>query len=51
MQAKSQVKAVILGEDFSIFNDSTRLAFQLCGALRRDPDLERRNQGITLVIL
>ena len=51
MQAKSQVKAVILGEDFSIFNDSTRLAFQLSAALRRDPDLERRNQGITLVIL
>ena len=51
MQAKKQVKAVIVGEDFSIFNQNTLLAFQLCGTLRRDPDLERRNQGITLVIL
>ena len=51
MQAKKQVKAVIVGEDFSIFNQNTLLAFQVCEALRRDPDLERRNQGITLVVL
>ena len=51
MQATKQVKAVIAGEDFSIFDENTRLAFQLCGELRRDSDLERRNQGITLIVL
>ena len=45
------IKDYITGEDFSIFDESTRKAFQVCDALRRDSDLERHNNGITLVIL
>ena len=41
----------IPGEKFSIFDDATRKAFQYCDQLRRDSDLERHNNGITIVIL
>lgn len=51
MQQNRQISAVIMGEDFSIFDEGTRRGFLRCDALRRDSDLERRNQGITLVIL
>ena len=45
------IKDYIRGEDFSIFNEDTLKAFQICDELRRDSDLERHNNGITLVIL
>lgn len=45
------IKDFIPGEQFSIFNDATRNAFALCDDLRRDCDLERSNNGITIVIL
>ena len=48
---KSSVRAVIPGEEFSIFNEATLRAFALCPALRRDSDLDRHNCGVTLVIL
>jgi hypothetical protein len=48
---KGQIKEFIPGEDFSIFNDATLKAFQLCPELRRDPDLERHNNGVTIIIL
>ena len=51
MAAKGQGKAVIPGEDFSIFDENTRRALLVCDELRRDSDLERRNQGITVVLL
>lgn len=51
MLAKGQVKAVVWGEDFSIFDENTRRLLQFCGELRKDTDLERRNQGVTLVLL
>ena len=41
----------ICGENFSIFDENTRKAFLVCDQLRRDSDLERHNNGITLVIL
>lgn len=50
-RAAGQVKAVIPGEKFSIFEEETRRGFSLCDALRRDEDLERYNNGITIVIL
>ena len=46
-----QIKSYIIGEDFSIFNDATRKAFLTCDELRRDSDIERHNNGITIVIL
>ena len=44
-------KTVIYGEDFSIFSESTRQAFKLCPELRNDDDLDRHNNGITIIIL
>jgi hypothetical protein len=48
---RKQIKEYIPGESFSIFDEATRNAFLLCDALRRDDDLERHNNGITIVIL
>ncbi len=45
------IKGYIPGEDFSIFDEATRSAFALCDDLRGDPDLERHNNGITIIIL
>ena len=51
-QKKSkQIKDYIPGEDFSIFNEATQKAFLLCDELRRDSDVERHNNGVTIVIL
>ena len=48
---QGQIKFYIKGENFSIFDEATRKAFALCDELRRDSDLERHNNGITIVIL
>ena len=45
------IKDFITGEKFSIFDDATLKAFNACGELRQDPDLDRYNNGITIVIL
>ena len=50
-KARRQIKDYIIGEEFSIFNDATRKAFLVCDELRRDSDIERHNNGITIVIL
>lgn len=50
-KAQRLIKDFIPGEDFSIFDQTTRDAFQLCDELRRDSDLERHNNGVTIVIL
>jgi len=46
-----KVRAVLPGEDFTIFNEGTLRAFQLCPALRQDSDLNRYNNGVTIVVL
>lgn len=48
---KGLIKGYIKGEDFSIFDEATRKAFEVCDELRRDSDIERHNNGITIVIL
>ncbi len=45
------IKGFITGEDFSIFDEATRAAFAVCPDLRGDPDLERHNNGMTIVLL
>lgn len=50
-KSKGLIRDFIAGEDFSIFDDATRKAFLICDELRRDPDLERHNNGMTIVIL
>jgi len=51
LKTRGQIKDYITGEDFSIFDDATRKAFLICDDLRRDSDIERHNNGITIVIL
>lgn len=50
-KTKGAIKDFITGENFSIFNESTRNAFAVCDDLRRDSDLEHSNNGITIVLL
>lgn len=45
------IRDYLPGEDFSIFSAATRDAFLLCDDLRRDRDLDRSNNGITIVVL
>ena len=48
---RGQIKGYIPGERFSIFDQSTRDAFAGCSALRQDSDLDRSNNGITIILL
>ena len=50
-KTKGFIRDYIPGEDFSIFSDGTRKAFDLCDDLRHDEDLERFNNGITIIVL
>jgi len=45
------IKDYIKGENFSIFDEGARKAIAACDALRRDSDIERHNNGITIVVL
>lgn len=51
LKSKGEIKDLIPGEDFSIFNAATLDAFRRCGELRKDSDLERHNNGITIILL
>ena len=51
IKSQGQIKGYITGENFSIFDEETRMAFNVCDELRRDSDLERHNNGITIVML
>ena len=48
---KGEIRDVIPGESFSIFEEATRRAFARCDALRRDHDLDRYNNGVTFILL
>lgn len=41
----------IKGEDFSIFDPSTRYLIEKFPETSKDPDLDKQNQGITYVLL
>jgi hypothetical protein len=45
------VKHVVHGERWSAFEEEARRALEACPALRKDRDLERGNEGITIVVL
>ena len=51
LKGRQELRDVIPGEAFSIFDEATRRAFLRCDALRRDSDLERHNNGVTFVLL
>lgn len=48
---RGKIRDYIPGERFSIFDEATRGAFLRCEDLRRDPDLDRSNNGVTFVLL
>ena len=48
---KRKIRGLIHGETFSIFDEETREAFRWCSDLRNDNDLDRHNNGITIVVL
>ena len=48
---RGMIRDFIPGEDLSIFDEATRRAFEACAELRKDPDMERHNNGVTVVIL
>ena len=48
---QKKLSAVIPGEQFSIFETPTQQLLRTCPDLRRDPDLDRHNNGVTLVVL
>ncbi len=51
LKQRGEIRAYIPGETFSIFQEETRMAFQVCDALRRDRDLDRHNNGVTFIVL
>lgn len=51
LEKRKLIRFFIPGEEFSIFNDPTRKALEICDKLRLDRDLDRHNNGITIVIL
>jgi len=50
-KSSGKIRDFIPGEDFSIFHEGTRLSFSHCPELRQDRDLERHNNGMTIVVL
>ena len=51
LREQGKIQDFIRGEDFSIFQESTRRAFLRCGELRQDHDLDRYNNGVTFILL
>ena len=47
----SQIRGCIFGEDWATSDDQTWQLLQAQNELKSDPDLGRRNRGITIVML
>ncbi len=45
------VKEVIFGEAWSAFDERTRACLDQHPSLRNDPDLDRSNEGMTIVVM
>ncbi|MDY3617851.1 hypothetical protein [Agathobaculum sp.] len=51
LKAAGQIAFYVPGEKLSIFDADTRRALDLAPALRADRDLERHNNGVTILVL
>ncbi len=51
MKAAGKIRDFVIGEEFSIFSPVTRSILVACAQVRGDRDLERHNNGITVVWL
>ena len=41
----------IPGEDWSVFNETTRKVLDLDNAFRKDADLDKMNAGVTVIVI
>ncbi len=41
----------VAGEDFSVFNETTRKILDLDNSFRKDSDLDKMNAGITIIVI
>ena len=48
---EGRIRSYVAGEKWSIFEDGAREILDHCPDLRRDPDLNRHNNGITIILL
>ena len=48
---EGRVRLIVTGENWSAFDKTAAEVLDLCPALRRDPDLDRSNEGITIVLM
>jgi len=48
---EGKIRAFAAGEDWSIYNETVREILDACPQLERDPDLNRYNEGVTIVLL
>ena len=48
---EGRIRAFVGGEEWDIFDDSTRLILDACPELANDNDLRGYNEGITIVLL
>ena len=51
MKAAGKIRDYVIGEEFSMFSPVTRQTLVACAQVRGDRDLERHNNGITVVWL
>lgn len=51
LQKRGQIRFFIPGEKLTIFEEDTRRLLQICPAFRKDHDIDRHNNGITVVVL
>ena len=49
-QSRGEIAMWLPGERFTIFEEDARQLMQHCEALRRDPDREQYNNGVTFVL-
>lgn len=50
-QHKRLIQGYVRGEEFSIFQEGTRKLLAICPDASKDTDLEKYNNGITIVLL
>ena len=49
-QKRGQIVCYVPGEKLTIFEEDTRKLLQICPAFRKDHDIDRHNNGITVVV-
>lgn len=51
LQRRGQINFFVPGEKLTIFEEDTRKLLQICPAFRKDHDIDRHNNGVTVVVL